>query len=93
VAEQVERELGTETLRNMHCHFSKIEFGDKGEKRHRVLDDAGYGPEFDQLAEVVDEFKLRPVVICETLVQDVDAAKMRKILRGVAEKNSFSQKT
>ena len=90
VAEQVEQELGTETLRNMHCHFSKIEFSEKGEKRHHVLDDADYGPEFELLANVIDEFGMRPVMICETMVQDVDAMKMHKILRDVTPKNSFS---
>jgi len=83
VAQQVERELGTEALRNMHCHFSKIEFTDKGEKRHCVLDEKGYGPEFEQLAEVVAEFQMHPVFVCETMVQDVDAMKMRKILHQI----------
>ena len=79
-----EEKLGTEAVRNMHCHFSKIEFTYKtGEKRHHILDEPGFGPEFEKLAEVVAEFKLRPVFICETAIQDVDAAKMRKTLAKV----------
>jgi deoxyribonuclease-4 len=77
VAEEVERRLGTEAARDMHCHFSKIEYTDKGEKRHHVLDEARYGPDFGMLAEVFTEFKMRPVVICETPLLDVDAIKMR----------------
>ncbi|MCW4009906.1 MAG: TIM barrel protein [Candidatus Bathyarchaeota archaeon] len=76
-----EEKLGTAAVKDMHCHFSKIEFTYKsGERRHHILDEPGYGPEFEKLAEVIVEFKLRPVMICETAVQDVDAAKMKKML-------------
>ena len=90
VVEEVERRLGTETARNMHCHFSKIEFTDKGEKRHHVLDEARYGPDFEMLAEVIAEFKMRPVVICETPLLDVDAVKMRDTCRKIMEKRRAS---
>ena len=77
VAEEVERRLGTEAARDMHCHFSKIEYTDKGERRHHELDETRYGPDFGMLAEIIAEFKMRPVVICETPLLDVDAMKMR----------------
>jgi deoxyribonuclease-4 len=64
----------------MHCHFTKIEFTEKGERRHHVLDEAKYGPDFQLLAEVIAEYDLRPVMICETPILDVDAVKMRDIL-------------
>ena len=86
VVEKAEEKLGTEAVRNMHCHFSKIEFTYKtGEKRHHILDEAAYGPDFAMLAEVIVEFKLRPVIICETPVLDVDARKMQEILQKVTK--------
>jgi deoxyribonuclease-4 len=88
VVAKAEEKLGTEAVRNMHCHFSKIEYTYKtGEKRHHTLDEAGFGPDFEMLAEVIEEFKLRPVMICETAIQDVDARKMRDILRKVSGKS------
>jgi deoxyribonuclease-4 len=81
VVEEAEKRLGTEAVKNMHCHFSKIEYTDKGERRHHILDEARYGPDFQMLAEVIAEFNLRPVIICETPILDVDAMKMRDILR------------
>ena len=91
VVAKAEEQLGTEATRDMHCHFSKIEFTYKsGERRHHVLDEPAFGPEFKMLAEVIAEFKLRPVIICETEVQDVDARKMQSILRKVVEKQSTS---
>jgi deoxyribonuclease-4 len=84
VVVKAEAKLGAEAVRNMHCHFSKIEYTYKaGERRHHVLDEAGHGPEFQKLAEVIAEFKLRPVMICETALQDIDARKMRGILERI----------
>ena len=86
VVEEVEKRLGTEAARNMHCHFSKIEYTDKGERRHHVLDAARYGPDFEMLAEVIADFDMRPVMICETPLLDVDAVKMRDTLREIVKK-------
>lgn len=79
VAEEVERRLGTEAARTMHCHFSKIEYTDKGERRHHMLDETRCGPDFEMLAKVIAEFRMYPVIICETPLLDVDAMKMRDI--------------
>jgi len=83
IAEKVEEKLGTQTLRSMHCHFSKIEFSSQGEKRHHTLDEEKYGPEFRMLAEVIVDFGLHPTMICETPILDVDARKMQATLKEV----------
>ena len=80
VIEEIENRLGTEAARSMHCHFTKIEFNEKGEQRHHVLDDQKFGPNYRLLAEVILEFNLQPVIICETPLLDIDAMKMRDIL-------------
>jgi deoxyribonuclease-4 len=81
VIDETEKRLGTETAKNLHCHFSRMEFSSKGEVRHHVLDDKYYGPEFGILARVVVDLGLRPVIICESPLIDVDAIKMRNVLR------------
>ncbi len=85
IAEKVEQTLGTEALRSMHCHFSKIEFSSQGEKRHHTLDEERYGPEFRMLAEVIVDFGLHPTMICESPILDVDARKMKATLNEVLE--------
>ena len=77
----IEKRLGTEAVKNLHCHFTKIEFTDKGEKRHHTLQEARYGPDFRLLAKVIAEFKLKPVIISESPILDLDAMKMRDILQ------------
>lgn len=81
VVEEIEKRLGTDALMNMHCHFAKIEFTEKGEKRHHTINETGYGPDFTLLARVIAEFELKPVIISESPILDVDAIKMRDILR------------
>jgi len=85
VAEKVEQRLGTEALKSMHCHFSKIEFTSQGEKRHHTLDEERYGPDFRMLAEVIADFQLHPTMICESPILDIDARKMQATLKEVLE--------
>jgi deoxyribonuclease-4 len=86
IVEKVEQKLGTEHLKTMHCHFSKIEFSSQGEKRHHTLDEERYGPDFHMLAEVIVDYGLYPTMICESPILDVDARKMQATLREVLER-------
>ena len=79
--------LGFERTNNCHIHFSKIQFGLKGEIRHLNYDDITYGPEFDGLAEILIEYKLTPRVICESMSQmPHDALIMKKIYNKILDK-------
>lgn len=72
-------ELGAEKARNIHIHFSKIQYGASGEVRHLTLADKQYGPEYEPLAEIIDEYGLTPVIICESKeVMAEDALIMKK---------------
>lgn len=81
IIEEIENRLGTEVAENLHCHFSKIEFTSKGEKRHRMIDEKSYGPDFRMFAKVIIEYHLKPVIISETPIIDADAIKMREIFK------------
>jgi deoxyribonuclease-4 len=91
IAQKIEEQLGTQTLRSMHCHFSKIEFTAQGEKRHHTLDEEAYGPEFSLLAEVILEFGMHPTMICESPILDVDARKMKETLQQVASQRTVAK--
>lgn len=53
---------------NVHIHFSKIEYGAKGEIRHLTFDTdtSGYGPDFLPLAKVLKELNITANVISES---------------------------
>ena len=73
-------ELGYERMKNFHVHFSKIEYGARGEIRHLTFEDERFGPEFPPLAETLKKLKLEPYVICESAgTQDEDALEMKRI--------------
>lgn len=79
--------IGEAKTRNMHVHFSKIQFGAKGEIRHLTFADTLYGPEFEPFAETIVKYGLTPHILSESAgTQAEDAAQMRDIWRAVAEK-------
>lgn len=74
----VEKHLGKARLKNVHIHFSRVEFGKGGEKKHWSYSDINYGPDFDPLARTIIKLGLEPVVICEsrgTMAEDALALK------------------
>lgn len=78
--------LGYERVKNCHIHFSKIEFGAKGELRHLNFDDdfKNYGPDFAPLAKVLAQLKLTPTVISESAGNMAqDAMAMRDMYNAV----------
>jgi len=80
VMDVIEKRLGSNALKNLHCHYSHIEFTDKGERRHHNFDRTEYGPDFKFLAMLVAERDLKPVIACETPNLDVDAMKLRDMV-------------
>lgn len=77
--------LGDEYAYNLHCHFSKIEFTPKGEKKHLTFSDTVYGPEFEPLAEAIVKEGVCPRIICESdgTMSD-DALRMKRMWQKAA---------
>lgn len=88
IFETIENELGLERLRTFHGHFSKIAYTiPGGEKAHLTFADTEYGPEFEPLARLIDEYGCSPTIICESAgTQAEDAAAMKKILGEVRQR-------
>lgn len=72
--------LGEKRTKNCHIHFSKIEYGAKGEIRHLNFDDTKFGPDFYPLAICLKEQQLSPRIICESAGKMAeDALEMKNI--------------
>lgn len=80
IMETIERRLGSEALKSLHCHYTPVEFGRGGEVRHHCMDEAGYGPNFNFLAEIIVEQGLSPVIISESPLLDIDSLKMKELV-------------
>lgn len=79
IFDKIDRLLGADVAKNLHCHFSKIEWTGSGEKRHLTFEDQIYGPQFEPLVEVIAKNGLTPTIICESAgTQSEDALAMKK---------------
>lgn len=79
VFDKIDRLLSPEIAKNVHCHFSKIEWTNSGEKKHLTFDDEIYGPSFEPLMRVIFDNDLTPTIICESAgTQSDDALTMKK---------------
>jgi deoxyribonuclease-4 len=75
---QIENELGAGKAARIHCHFSKIEYSQGGEKKHLTFADTVFGPDYEPLMELLYKKNYAPVIICESDgTQAEDAAAMR----------------
>ncbi len=66
VFDKIAESCGDEVAKNLHCHFSKIEFTGAGEKKHLTFADTVYGPSFEPLMEAISRDGLTPRIICES---------------------------
>ncbi len=76
VLDETECVLGLSRAREMHIHFSAIEYTAMGEKRHRTFAEEGFGPRFEHLAPLLAARGYAPRVICEchgTMAEDACA--------------------
>ncbi len=78
---EIEKRLGEEVLKNLHCHFYPVDFTDKGEKLHRAVTEDNVFPQFEPFAELIKEFKMTPTLISESKnTQDIGALEMKRLL-------------
>ena len=72
-------------LKHIHSHFSGIEFSDKGERRHLIMEKADFLP----LAREILKRKTDITIISESPVTWQDSLKMREIIQELKnEKNN-----
>ncbi|MBL7160403.1 MAG: TIM barrel protein [Candidatus Aenigmarchaeota archaeon] len=76
VLETIEKGLGKEALKNMHCHAEGIEFGPKGERSHSNL---GSSLNYQDLMKALKDFSVKGVLISESPNIEGDALLMKKV--------------
>lgn len=80
VFDRISSRMGSSVAENLHCHFSKIEYTNLGEKKHLTFADTSYGPDYEPFVEAIVKGKLSPTVICESAgTQSDDALTMKKL--------------
>ncbi len=77
VLEKVENYLGKEGLNNMHIHLSGINYTEKGERNHLILEESDMN--YKDLVKVWKDFKIKGVVISESPNIEEDALLLKRI--------------
>ncbi len=81
--ETIGETLGDEYARYLHCHFSRIEYTNAGEKKHVTFADEGFEPPFEPLCNYLAKSGLEPRIICESAgTMAMDALAMKKCYLG-----------
>ena len=75
VFEKIERNLGKDIVENLHIHYSKIEYTEKGEKMHHS-NDSNWGPNIEALFKIINERGYKPIIINESPELETDATKL-----------------
>jgi len=75
--------------RSLHCHFSGIEFGRAGERRH--LEVVSASPDFSLLAPVLLERDADITIICESPLLEQDALLMKKMTENATKADGRRQ--
>jgi len=71
------KDLGKESMQNLHVHLSGINYGPKGEKNHLILEEADM--DFKALFKALMDSKAKGRIMCESPVMEVDAIKFRNM--------------
>lgn len=85
IFQEIKSALGSARGKQVHIHFSKIEYGEKGELKHLTFADTKYGPEFAPLAKVLKQQDISAIIICESRgTQAEDAMTMKSIYEAIS---------
>ena len=76
----IEKELGSSTLKNLHQHFTQVQYSaDGNEKKHLVFEEGDINFRF--LVEALKEVGVSGTIISESPILEKDAVKFKQILK------------
>ena len=74
-------ELGDYALNNFHAHIAGIEYGEKGEKKHLLLEESDMN--YKDLLKAFKKFDVKGVVVCESPIMEKDAVILKEFYNGL----------
>lgn len=76
ILETVGKELGQRAIDNFHAHLAGIDYGDKGEKKHLILNESDMN--YKDLLKAFKEFNVKGALVCESPNIEDDAVLLRE---------------
>ena len=62
--ERIGKELGVQALENFHGHLAGIEYTDKGERQHLILEESDMN--YQAVLKALKEFNVKGALVCES---------------------------
>lgn len=81
ILEKIGKEIGNYALENFHGHLAGIDYGDKGEKKHLILEESDMN--YKDLMKVLKEFGVKGALVCESPNIEDDAVLMKKYYESI----------
>lgn len=76
ILDYAEKRLGSRFAKTFHCHFSGIEFSEKGERNHLPI--SSNSPPFKPLLKLLKERGYSGTLVCESPLIEQDALRLKK---------------
>ncbi|MDL2252512.1 TIM barrel protein [Ruminococcaceae bacterium OttesenSCG-928-I18] len=87
ILDRIGEALADERASFFHIHFSRVEYGESGERKHLNFDNQPSGPPHEPLLELLYLRKLSPVMICESAGhQAEDAVTMKRYYQSLGQR-------
>ena len=83
ILDQVESKLGRQALDTMHLHLAGIDYGEKGERKHLLLEESDF--RYEELLRALKERKANGLVICESPNLEEDALLLQKTYHRIGQ--------
>lgn len=81
IFETIGNELGAYALENFHAHIAGIEYGEKGEKKHLMLEESDMN--YKDLMKAFKEFEVKGIVVCESPIMERDAVLLKEFYQSL----------
>lgn len=82
IFDAIKNKLGAERAEHFHAHYSRIEYTNAGEMRHRTFSETEFEPEFLPIAQIMAERGAAPRIICESAgTQTLDAVELKRLYK------------
>lgn len=77
ILRKIEKKLGKKAIKNIHIHITGVEYNNKGELKHLNLQESDF--RYDEWIQVLKDFEVEGMVICESPNQDRDALMLKNL--------------
>ena len=81
IFEYIGKELGDYAIENFHAHIAGIEYGEKGEKKHLMLDESDMN--YKDLLKAFKNFNVKGAVVCESPIMERDAVLLKEYYKSL----------